>query len=115
MRIVIAIYVLTMVIVFAAFTIDARRNAPAWCEDDPRKDEPVVTEFRADMALIVWGATSDPDDGNYGKASWMWDEELNVTTCKIDAPMPGKVWGDIKMDTFGHEVLHCFTGEFHAE
>lgn len=84
-----------------------------WCVAEDRG--PIIPEFRANMALIYWPLEIDPNDGQYGEASWMLDEELNITTCEIDSPQPTRAWGDIKMDTFGHEVAHCFLGDYHTE
>ena len=33
--------------------------------------------------------------------------------CEIYVPMPEQVLGDSAMDTIGHELLHCVTGDFH--
>jgi len=35
--------------------------------------------------------------------------------CRIHAQKPTKVNGDEKMDTLGHELLHCMIGTFHPE
>lgn len=35
--------------------------------------------------------------------------------CIIYAQVPKYVDGDERMDTLGHEVLHCFAGDFHKE
>lgn len=86
-----------------------------WCVDDPRMDNEIAPEFHADAALIQWSLTSDTEDGYYGDASWMLDEELNISTCKINAQLPQYEWGDMDMETFGHEVLHCFIGDYHNE
>lgn len=97
--------------IFAIATAVAEKDEP-WCVAEDRGK--VVPEFRADAALIYWRTTTDDNDGKYGDASWLLDEELNITTCLIDSPMPADVWGDEDMDTLGHEALHCFTGDFHG-
>jgi len=35
--------------------------------------------------------------------------------CRIHAQKPTRVTGDDKMDTLGHELLHCLIGTFHPE
>ena len=35
--------------------------------------------------------------------------------CKIHAVKPTRVTNDEKMDTLGHELLHCIIGTFHSE
>jgi hypothetical protein len=84
-----------------------------WCVADPRMDEAVVPEFEVEISLIKWSNYNNPDDGQYGEASWFLDPDLEITTCDVEAPMPGTVWGSKEMDTFGHEMLHCFIGDFH--
>jgi hypothetical protein len=36
-------------------------------------------------------------------------------TCTIYAAVPKFVDDDERMDTLGHEVLHCFAGDFHKD
>jgi len=111
--------VLLMVLMVVCFMIGsscvivALADREPWCVAEDRGS--VEGEFRADYSLIHWRRETNDADGQYGEASWMFDGDLNVTTCEIDSPMPGEVWGDIDMDTFGHEALHCFIGEFHDE
>jgi hypothetical protein len=37
----------------------------------------------------------------------------NVSVCHITAMLPEKILGDPRMDTLGHELLHCIAGSFH--
>jgi hypothetical protein len=86
------------------------QEAVGWCETEDRGD--VVPEFQYSRTFVEvrW---SEADDEFYGKASWMIDEELELTTCVVEIPLPEKVWGSKEMDTVGHEFLHCVIGDFH--
>ena len=88
-------------------------DAVPWCVDDPRMDNEIVPEFRVAMSVVMWVDANDPNDGQYGEAEYFLDTDLEITTCLVTAPMPTYEWGDIDMDTFGHEILHCFIGDYH--
>ena len=73
----------------------------------------VQVEFSAEYSLIkinwIKGGRGDVDS----LASYYYDEETNATICVITARLPDQVLGDPDMDSLGHELLHCLTGDFH--
>lgn len=70
----------------------------------------VFVRFLPPEEIIVDGEQTD---------GWSYSEPVVTpdgnlfTLCIIAAPMPEQVLGDPAMDTLGHELLHCLTGEFH--
>lgn len=98
-------------LVYASSLLMMPQEAVGWCETEDRGD--VVPEFKVDKTFVVVDWEGSGDDGLYGQASWMLDEELQLTTCTVEIPLPDKVWGDEDMDTVGHEFLHCLIGDFH--
>lgn len=75
-------------------------------------EEDVRPEFVADISLVTirW---VEGERGMEAFASYYYDEETKATICLIAARMPTNVIGDPDMDTLGHELLHCLTGDFH--
>jgi len=73
---------------------------------------PVEPEFQAETTLVTvkW---IKAERGMEAYASWLYDSETNATICVITARMPDQVLGDPDMDSLGHELLHCLTGDFH--
>jgi hypothetical protein len=86
------------------FVVGSRVGEPqedvGWRVAEDRGD--VVPEFQYNKTFVVvrW---SEADDEFYGEASWMVDEELELTTCMVEIPLPEKVWGSKEMDTVGHQ------------
>ncbi len=74
--------------------------------------DPVTPEFLADMSLVHFNWI-EGERGMAAYASYVYDEETNSTICVVTARIPDEVIGDPDMDSFGHEVLHCATGDFH--
>jgi len=72
----------------------------------------VHPEFVAGTSLVKvnW---IEGERGMEAQASYMYDEETNSTICVITVRMPDQVIGDPDMDSLGHELLHCLTGDFH--
>lgn len=80
--------------------------------------ERVREEFRAETAIIKVVYINGPIDYNgepvVGLALYTGlDPDTNTNICKLFVPMPTHVLGDDKMDTLGHELLHCLVGAFH--
>jgi hypothetical protein len=78
----------------------------------------VSPEFQADTAIIKVTWVTGPIDYNGEKVVGLTlytepDPDTNTTICKLWIPMPTHVLGDDKMDTMGHELLHCLVGGFH--
>ena len=73
----------------------------------------VHPEFIAGTSLIKMNWV-EGERGMVAYASYLYDEETNSTICLITARMPDQVIGDPEMDSLGHELLHCMTGEFHT-
>ena len=74
--------------------------------------EPVTPEFLADFSLVHFRWVVG-ERGMAVQASYLYDEETNTTICVVNVRMPNQVIGDPDMDSLGHEVLHCATGNFH--
>lgn len=72
----------------------------------------VVPEFLADMSLVHFHWVGG-ERGMAAYASYIYDKETNSTICVVTARMPDQIIGDPEMDSFGHEVMHCATGDFH--
>lgn len=80
--------------------------------------ERVREEFRAETAIIKVVYINGPMDYNGEKVVGLalytgLDPDTNTNICKLFVPMPTHVLGDDKMDTLGHELLHCLVGDFH--
>ena len=79
--------------------------------------EYVRPEHKAIGALIrvnwIDGYVMNDGERVAGMARYMYDDELNQSVCEVWIPMPKRVLGDDRMDTVGHEVLHCLAGAFH--
>lgn len=69
-------------------------------------------EVKTTLVTINW---IEGKSGPEASASWLYDEETNTTICVIIARRPDAILGDPDMDSLGHELLHCLTGNFHDE
>lgn len=76
--------------------------------------QPVIATHYVDHAVIKvnW---LDQDTGEEAWSEWTIDEEQKLSTCEIWVKRPMQPLGDPDMDALGHEVLHCFIGNFHDE
>ena len=77
-----------------------------WHENQKAVDGAYVEEFgraRNESAINRLGFAVWANPGN--KPYW----------CRIHAVKPTRVKNDEKMDTLGHELLHCVIGTFHPE
>ena len=79
----------------------------------------VKPEFQAQSTMIrvhwITGTVNVDGTEAVGYSKYLYDPELNASVCEIFVPMPKRVVGDDRMDTLGHELLHCLAGQFHAE
>ncbi len=77
-----------------------------WHKNQQAVDKAYVEEFgreRNESSINRLGFAVWADPGN--KPYW----------CRIHAVKPTRVKNDEKMDTLGHELLHCTIGTFHPE
>lgn len=75
---------------------------------------PVTPEYLADWAFVTFNWI-EGEPGMEAHASYVYDEETNSVICVVTARMPDRVLGDPEMDSIGHEIMHCVTGDFHEE
>lgn len=73
--------------------------------------QPVIAEHYADTMQVKVNWLFGPR----GEAAWSEWELLadGSVDCEIWVHRPEQPLGDPDMDALGHEVLHCFIGEFH--
>ena len=93
----------------------------------PPERELIKSEHALDEVLIKWIRIEHPDKlhdkcveigaplrpGYIALGCSEWDAEKRI--CTIYAQTPVFVHDDGRMDTLGHELLHCMNGKFHKE
>jgi hypothetical protein len=84
-----------------------------------------VTREPTDHVEIVWNRIDDPQktceqlSGRpeffriLGCSKWRDSGKPDVRTCAIYAPMPRDEHDTARMATLGHELMHCFDGNWH--
>lgn len=65
------------------------------------------------VVRIEWRTREQMPENVQAFSEWRVDYENNLSLCVIFAEFPELVYGDIRMEALGHELLHCLTGEFH--
>jgi len=72
----------------------------------------VHAEFvaKGSIVRINW---VEGERGMEASAEYTYDSKADITVCVITARMPDFIIGDPDMDSLGHELLHCLTGNFH--
>lgn len=124
-----SVFIWTLVLSFGAFTV-----ASSYMHVNPTPQpklahrvsevcyeahgELVKPEFRADTAILKIVYVNGPFDYNGEKVVGLalytgLDPDTDTNICKLFVPIPTHVYGDDKMDTLGHELLHCLVGDFH--
>lgn len=63
----------------------------------------------------VAGLEHAPDYEVEGLAQWRIDAIGNVKRCDIYVEEPSERLDHGAMETWGHELMHCIYGEYHAE
>lgn len=79
------------------------------------KGEQVSPEFNGTTTIVEIHWTSESElrkQGVSGYSNYQFID-ASTTACAIYAPIPTHVYGDHKMDTLGHELLHCLIGSYH--
>ena len=78
---------------------------------------PVKPEFKAKHVIVTITWVDGPINWNgeavAGLSQYSYDEGSDTSICRVWIPMPERVLGDDRMDTIGHEILHCVVGAFH--
>jgi hypothetical protein len=77
-----------------------------WHKSQQAVDSAYVEEFGR--------ARNESAINRLGFAVWA-DPSRDPKWCRIHAVKPTRVKNDEKMDTLGHELLHCVIGTFHTE
>ena len=105
-----SIRTINFMVVLALMISFTEVRAKEYCYDP--YGSPVTPEFVVEWSFIKFNWV-EGERGMEAYASYAYDEETNSTVCLITARMPDEVIGDPEMDSLGHEVLHCVTGDFH--
>lgn len=110
----ISVYVLGVIVGFFATMAFVADTCPEQYVCYEPYGEPVSPEYILKGAIVnVRFVDADSLDVD-GYAEYELDPDGRpFSWCVITAPMPTQVLGDPAMDTLGHELLHCVTGDFH--
>jgi hypothetical protein len=102
------------------------------CDNDGSKGLPEDFDRSEEVieVTVIWHKSQQAVDSAYveefgrarnesainrlGFAVWA-DPSREPKWCRIHAVKPTRVKNDEKMDTLGHELLHCVIGTFHPE
>lgn len=118
-------YLLGVAIGFAACLVIVFPNLPTHCPEGMECYKPYGVDVTPEyilMGTIVRvhflepSEITLPDTGESvaGYSTYELDPQGRpFSWCQIYVPMPTQVLGDAAMDTIGHELLHCVTGDFH--
>jgi hypothetical protein len=80
---------------------------------------------RGDDVMVVWNRVDDPQAACRklsgqpqlfairGCARWNQTDDAGKRVCSIYAPMPRSEMDTQRFVTLGHELLHCFDGNWH--
>jgi len=99
-------------ILVTLFLVSAVALAEEYCYDP--YGSAVIPEWKANQTTILVTWTDAPRGGG-ANSEWMYDEVEKISICRIWVRMPEQILSDPDMDSLGHEVLHCLTGDFHPE
>ncbi len=102
----------SLVMLFALLISCNEARAEEICYCAEQYGVPVKPEYIADWAFVTFNWV-EGEPGMAAHASYVYDEETNSVICVVTARMPDNVLGDPEMDSIGHEILHCVTGDFH--
>ena len=105
-----SISTISLMLALALLISFTQSQAEEYCYDP--YGSPVTPEFVAKWSFIKFNWV-EGERGMGASASYAYDEETNSTICVITVRMPDQIIGDPEMDSLGHEILHCVTGDFH--
>ena len=84
-----------------------------------------MPQHAGDQVMVVWTRVDDPQAACQqlsgqpqlfairGCSKWNQTDEAGKRVCAIYAPMPKSEMDTQRFVTLGHELLHCFDGNWH--